>query len=213
MSQKQKLTFSELSHLSQYYSKLLWSSLWKEVTFYTELVCPISNRFTLSATSVPFSGLNRYISLSHCVGVVLPSPRLTKTGVQPEGAPGRGVHSGVRLQLRTTAQVITVPSSHTQSRKKPWPHKTGALLETSLVVPWERICLPANAGEVGSIPGLGTAHMLQSNLACGPESLWGLCSETRGATEMRSSHTKTRSYLPLVTTRETPNSKGDPSAA
>lgn len=38
MSQKQKLTFSEHSHLSQYYSKLLWSRLWKEVTFYSELV-------------------------------------------------------------------------------------------------------------------------------------------------------------------------------
>ena len=41
--------------------------------------------------------------------------------------------------------------------------------------------LPANAGEVGSISGLGTAHMLQSNLASVPESLWSLCSETREA--------------------------------
>ena len=41
--------------------------------------------------------------------------------------------------------------------------------------------LPANAGEVGSISGLGTAHMLQSSLVCVPESLWSLCSETREA--------------------------------
>ena len=144
--------------------------------------------------------------------MVLPSPRLTKTGVQPEGAPQE------RCQLRGEAAVEDhSPSDNRAFKSHPVQKETlatqnwgsfGDVSGGSVVKN-----LPANAGEVGSIPGLGTAHMLQSNLACGPESLWGLCSETRGATEMRSSHTKTRSYLPLVTTRETPNSKGDPSAA
>ena len=50
------------------------------------------------------------------------SPRL---GFSLKEHPGRGVNSGVRLQLRTTAQVITVPSGHTQSRRNPGHTKLG----------------------------------------------------------------------------------------
>ena len=52
--------------------------------------------------------------------------------------------------------------------------------------------LPANAGDMSSIPGLGRFHMLQSNKACAPQllSLWsrvqepqilGLCATTTEA--------------------------------
>ena len=34
---------------------------------------------------------------------------------------------------------------------------------TSLVAQWTRICLPMQAGVVGSIPSLGRFHMPQSN--------------------------------------------------
>ena len=45
--------------------------------------------------------------------------------------------------------------------------------------------LPANAGDTGSIPGLGISHMLRSDWACEPQLLslrvWSLCSATREA--------------------------------
>ena len=68
--------------------------------------------------------------------MVLPSPHLTTTGVQPEGAPRE------RCQLRGEAAVEDHGPSDNRAfrshpvQKEPWPHKTGALLETSLVVPW-----------------------------------------------------------------------------
>ena len=49
--------------------------------------------------------------------------------------------------------------------------------------------LPANAGDMGSSPGLGRSHMPRSNWAREPQLLslrdWGLCSATREAAIVR----------------------------
>ena len=49
--------------------------------------------------------------------------------------------------------------------------------------------LPANAGDMGSCPGLGRSHMPQGNWAREPQLLslcvWSLCSATREAAIMR----------------------------
>ena len=49
--------------------------------------------------------------------------------------------------------------------------------------------LPANAGDMGSSPGLGRSHMLRSNWAREPQLLslrvWSLCSVTREAAIVR----------------------------
>ena len=63
--------------------------------------------------------------------------------------------------------------------------------------------LPANAGDMGLIPGLGRFHKLQSNQACVPRVLSlcsttteahvpSLCSATRETIAMRSLNTTTR---------------------
>ena len=53
--------------------------------------------------------------------------------------------------------------------------------------------LPANAGDMGSSPGLGRSHMPRSNWAREPQLLslrvWSLCSATREATIVRGPHT------------------------
>ena len=57
--------------------------------------------------------------------------------------------------------------------------------------------LPANAGDTGSSPGLGRAHMLRSNWAREPQLLslrvWSLCSATREAAIVRGLRTAMKS--------------------
>ena len=67
----------------------------------------------------------------------------------------------------------------------------------SLVAQWLRIYLPANAGDMGSSPGLGRSHMPRSNWAREPQLLslrvWSLCSATTEATTVRGPHTTMKS--------------------
>ena len=64
--------------------------------------------------------------------------------------------------------------------------------------------LPANAGDMGSSPGLGGSHMPWSNWACEPQLLilrvWSLCSATREAAMVRGPHTAMKSgpHLPQL---------------
>ena len=64
--------------------------------------------------------------------------------------------------------------------------------------------LPANAGEMGSRPGLGRSHMPRSNEAREPQLLslrvWSLCSATREAVTVRGPRTTMKSgpYLPQL---------------
>ena len=64
--------------------------------------------------------------------------------------------------------------------------------------------LPANAGDTGSIPGLGRSHMPQSNWAREPQLLslrvWSLCSATREAAIVRGPRTAMKSgpHLPQL---------------
>ena len=57
--------------------------------------------------------------------------------------------------------------------------------------------LPADAGDMGSSPGLGRSHMPRSNWAREPQLLslrvWSLCSTTREATIVRGPRTVMRS--------------------
>ena len=57
--------------------------------------------------------------------------------------------------------------------------------------------LPANAGDMGSSPGLGRSHMPQSNWAREPQLLslrvWSLCSTTREAVIVRGPRTAMKS--------------------
>ena len=56
---------------------------------------------------------------------------------------------------------------------------------------------PANAGDMGSSPGLGRSHMPRSNWACEPQLLslcvWSLCSATREAATVRGPRTAMKS--------------------
>ena len=62
--------------------------------------------------------------------------------------------------------------------------------------------LPANAGDMGSSPGLGRSHMLRSNWAREPQLLslriWSRCSATREAAIVRGPRTAMKSgpHLP-----------------
>ena len=57
--------------------------------------------------------------------------------------------------------------------------------------------LPANAGDMGSSPGLGRSHMSGSNWAREPQlpslCVWSLCSATREATIVRDPRTAMKS--------------------
>ena len=57
--------------------------------------------------------------------------------------------------------------------------------------------LPANAGDTGSIPGLGGSHMPQSNWAREPQLLslciWSLCPSTGEAPTVKDPHTAMKS--------------------
>ena len=84
----------------------------------------------------------------------------------------------------------------------------------SLVAQWLRIrgfpggavvgSPPANAGDVGSSPGLGGSHMPRSNWAREPQLLslhvWSLCSATREAKTVRGPRTAMKSgpHLPQL---------------
>ena len=61
--------------------------------------------------------------------------------------------------------------------------------------------LPANAGGMGSSPGLGGSHMLQSNWAREPQLLslrvWRLCSTTRDATIVKRPVHRDEEWPPL----------------
>ena len=61
--------------------------------------------------------------------------------------------------------------------------------------------LPANAGDMGSSPGLGRSHMPRSSWAREPQLLsprvWSLCSTTREAAIVRGPRTAMRSGLRL----------------
>ena len=64
--------------------------------------------------------------------------------------------------------------------------------------------LPADAGDTGSIPGLGRFHMARSNWACEPQMLglrvWSLCSVMGEAATVRGPRTAMRSgpHLPQL---------------
>ena len=69
--------------------------------------------------------------------------------------------------------------------------------------------MPCNAGDTGSVPGLGRSHMLQSNEARELQLLKPTCLEpmlcNREATEMRNPHTTAGEQLPCSTNRESPH--------
>ena len=70
--------------------------------------------------------------------------------------------------------------------------------------------LPANAGDMGSSPGLGRSHMPRSKWAREPQLLslcvWSLCSATRGRDSERPTH-RDEGWPPLAATRESPHTK------
>ena len=83
-----------------------------------------------------------------------------------------------------TLQIMLRTPPATLSLKSPQPgFLGGAVVEN----------LPANAGDMGSSPGLGRSHMLQGNWAREPQLLslrvWSLCSATREAAIVRGPHT------------------------
>ena len=72
-------------------------------------------------------------------------------------------------------------------KKTLWGFPGGAVVES----------LPANAGDMGSSPGLGGSHMPRSNWAREPQllslSVWSLCSATREAAIVRGLRTAMKS--------------------
>ena len=82
--------------------------------------------------------------------------------------------------------------------KTVWGFPGGAVVEN----------LPANAGDMGSSPGLGRSHMPQSNWACEPQLLslrvWSLCSATREAAIVRGPHTAMKSGPRLPQLQKSP---------
>ena len=73
--------------------------------------------------------------------------------------------------------------------------------------------LPADAGDMGSSPGLGRSHMPRSNWAREPQLLslrvWSLCSATkRGRDSERPAH-RDEEWPPLAATREKPSHRNE----
>ena len=77
--------------------------------------------------------------------------------------------------------------------------------------------LPANAGDMGSSPGLGRSHMPRSNWAREPQLLslriWSLCSATREATIVRGPHTTMKSGPHLLQLEKALSQKRRPNTA
>ena len=77
--------------------------------------------------------------------------------------------------------------------------------------------LPANAGDMGSIPGLGRSHMPWSNWAREPQLLslrvWSLCSATREAAIVRGPCTAMKSGPHLLQLEKALMQKQRPSTA
>ena len=71
--------------------------------------------------------------------------------------------------------------------------------------------LPANAGDMGSSPGLGRSHMPWSNWAREPQLLslrvWNLCSATREAATVKRPVHRDEEWPPLAATRESPRTE------
>ena len=71
--------------------------------------------------------------------------------------------------------------------------------------------LPANAGDMGSSPGLGGSHMPQSNWACEPQLLslrvWSLCSATRETAIVKRPMHCDEEWPLLAATRESPRTE------
>ena len=69
---------------------------------------------------------------------------------------------------------------------------------------------PVNAGDTGSSPGLGRAHMPRSNWARESQLLslrvWSLCFATRGCDSERPAHCD-EEWPPLAATRESPRTE------
>ena len=71
--------------------------------------------------------------------------------------------------------------------------------------------LPANAGDMGSSPGLGRSHMPWSNWACEPQLLslriWSLCSAAREVAVVKRPAHRDEEWPPLDATRESPRTE------
>ena len=71
--------------------------------------------------------------------------------------------------------------------------------------------LPANAGDMGSSPGLGRSHMPWSIWAREPQLLslrvWSLCSATREAAIVKRPAHCDEEWPPLAATRESPHTE------
>ena len=84
-----------------------------------------------------------------------------------------------KLKMLECADYFLLLSAKSYKNKR-WGFPGGAVVEN----------LPANAGDVGSSPGLGGSHMPRSNWAREPQLLslrvWSLCSATREAGDRKS---------------------------
>ena len=89
------------------------------------------------------------------------------------------------MAIRTYKLIITLNVNVLKTLTEGFPG--GAVVEN----------LPANAGDMGSSPGLGRSHVLGSNWAHEPQLLslrvWSLCSATREAAIVRGPRTAMKS--------------------
>ena len=125
---------------------------------------------------------------------VLTEPR----GVQTRCTVGKNhaveseVDSGVWTPILSSASPLPLEHIHsfeqvTQNKGSALGFPGGAVVEN----------LPADAGDMGSSPGLGRSHMPRSNWAREPQLLslhiWSLCSATREAAVVRGPRTAMKS--------------------
>ena len=98
-----------------------------------------------------------------------------------------------------------------------YPEK--AIIQKELCFPGGAVVenLPANAGDMGSSPGLGRSHMPWSNWAHEPQlrslRVWSLCSATREATIVRGPRTAMKSGPPLPQLEKALTQKRRPNTA
>ena len=108
---------------------------------------------------------------------------------------------GQAEQLGETQRQCLPPAGHRQRKNgAQWGFPGGAVVEN----------LPANAGDMGSSPGLGRSQVPRSNWAREPQLLslrvWSLCSATRGRDSERPTH-RDEEWPPLAATRESPRTE------
>ena len=120
-------------------------------------------------------------------------------GLRDFSAEGAGSIPGRGTKIAQDSRKAQIKKKRKLQQFRPKETKTQALKKAEEGFPGGTVVenLPADAGDMGSSPGLGRSHMPRSNWDCEPQLLslrvWSLCSATREAATVRGPSTAMKS--------------------